>query len=86
MIPITRGQAIEMATWPPCQVVHACWISDAVERTDAGHGNVAERPVVVTACGDWAASEDVRETNAPIDCMTCLVLQVKCDRGQDERK
>jgi hypothetical protein len=84
MIPIARGQAIKMSTWPPSPVVHACWLDDAVQRIDCGHGNVTEEPMVVAACGAWAASEDVHETDAPVDCMTCLVRRVKYDRSLDE--
>lgn len=79
MIPIARGQAIEMA-----QVVHACWLDDAVQRIDRGHGNVTEELIIVAACGAWAAWEDVHETDAAIDCMTCLVRHVKYDRSLDE--
>jgi hypothetical protein len=85
MIPIARGQAIHMTSWPPSLVVHACWIGDAVDRIDSGHGNVREVPVVIAACGAYAKSEDVHETDAAIDCMTCLVSHERYDQGLDER-
>lgn len=76
MIPIARGQAITMKTWPPSAVVHACWLDDA----ELDNGDT----VVVAECGTYAAPEDVHETVATIDCMTCLVRQVKYDRSLDE--
>lgn len=78
MIPIAQGQAIWMRTWPPSQVVHACWLSDAE------HDN--GEPVVVAACGVYAPPKDVYETDAAIDCMTCLVRHVKYDRDADEQQ
>ncbi len=76
MIPIARGQAIEMALEPPSPVVHACWLDDAED-----NGGWI---VVVAACGEHAAPEDVHETDAPVDCMTCLVRHVKYDQEFDE--
>jgi hypothetical protein len=73
MTQVKRGQAIEMVTWPPSRIVHVCRYNDAVRGIDRGHGNVGEDPVVVAACGASAALEDIRETDAPVDCMTCLV-------------
>lgn len=72
MTPIERGQAIEMT---PSPIVHACWLNDAEH--DSGES------VVVAACGEYAAPEDVHETNAVIDCMTCLVCHVKYDGSYD---
>lgn len=83
MIPIARGQAIKITTRPPSQVVHACWLNDAVSRIDQGHGNVEEEPAVIAACGDWAALEDIHETDAPIDCMACLVRHERYNRDSD---
>lgn len=83
MTPIARGQAIEMATWPPSLVIHACWLDDAVQRIDYGHGNATEEPIIMAACGACAAPEDIYETDAPIDCMTCLVHHVRYDRDLD---
>lgn len=76
MIPIARGQAIEMSLWPPSPVIHACWLDDAEH--DSGE------PVVVAACGAYAAPEDIHETDAAIDCITCLVRHVKYDQSVDE--
>lgn len=76
MIPIARGQAMTMKTWPPSRVVHACWLDDA-EHDD---GLV----VVVAACGDYAAPEEVRETDAAVDCMTCLARHRRYDQDLDE--
>ena len=68
-----RGQAIEMSTWPPSRIVHVCRYNDMVRWIDHGHGNAGEEPIVVAACGAEASPEDVHETDAPVDCMTCLV-------------
>lgn len=84
MIPIARGQAIEMTTWPPSRVVHACWLDDAVQVIYGGHGNVTETTLIVAACGASAEPEDVHETEAPIDCMTCLVRHTRYDRSLNE--
>jgi hypothetical protein len=62
MIPMARGQAIEMRGNP---MTHALWLDDAEH--DSG-----ER-AVVALCGVWACPEDVEETDALIDCMACLV-------------
>ncbi len=77
MIPIARGQAIEMSTWPPNAVIHACWMDDA----EWDDGEV----VIVAACGQSAEPEGVHETDAPIDCMTCLVRHEMYDQDLDER-
>lgn len=84
MILIKRGQAVEVSTWPPSRVVHACWLNDATSRFDYGHGNIGEEPAIVTACGVWADPEDVHETDAPIDCITCLVRHERFAREIDE--
>lgn len=73
MTPIARGQAIEITTQPPSRIIHMCRYNDAVRGVYHGHGNIGEEPIVVAACGASAAPEDVRKTDAPVDCMTCLV-------------
>lgn len=84
MTRVARGQAVEMTTWPPSSIVHVCWIHDAVQRIDCGHGNVWEESAVIVACGAYAALEDVHETEAPVDCMTCLVRYERYDQGTNE--
>lgn len=75
MIPIACGQAIEISSWPPSPVIHACWFDDAM----LDNGEL----VIVAACGAYAAPEDVHETDAAIDCMTCLV---RADRSSALKK
>lgn len=76
MIPIARGQAIDMRLWPPCGLTHACWLDDA--QLDSGE------TVVVAACGAHASPEDVSETEADINCMTCLVNHHKYGQNSKE--
>jgi hypothetical protein len=76
MTPIARGQAIDMRLWPPCPLTHACWMDNAEH--DSGE------PVVVAACGAYAAPEDVLETEADVNCMSCLVNHRKYDQDLDE--
>lgn len=71
MTPIARGQAIEMALWPPSPVIHVCWLDDAEH--DSGE------VMVVAACGESASPEDVHETEATINCMWCLVNHARYD-------
>lgn len=67
-----QGQAIEMGL-----VVHSCWLGDAE--------HASGEPAVVAYCGEWASPDDVHETDAPVDCMTCLVAQSRYDRGSDDQ-
>lgn len=69
--PEARNQAIEMQGSP---MTHALWLDDA-EHDSGEH-------VIVALCGTWADPEDVYETEAPIDCMACLVDP---RRHEDER-
>ena len=76
MTPIARGQAIEISMWPPSPIIHACWRDDA--KIDSGE------IVVVSACGIMVGFEDAHETDAAIDCMTCLVRHEMYDQDFDE--